>query len=142
MSQAKNGDKVKVHYTGKYEGGEVFDTSREREPFEFTLGQGQVIPGFEKEIEGMDVGQTKTITIPPDEAYGQRREDLQVNVNRTEFPEDIKPEVGQQLQMKKPDGNIINVTVADVQEETVTLDANHPLAGKTLTFEIELLEVA
>ena len=142
MGQAKNGDKVKVHYTGKFESGEVFDTSREREPFEFTLGQGQVIPGFEKEIEGMEIGQTKTITIPPDDAYGQRREDLQVNVNRTEFPEDIKPEVGQQLQMKKPDGNIINVTVADVQEEVVTLDANHPLAGKTLTFEIELLEVA
>lgn len=142
MSQAKNGDKVKVHYTGKYESGEVFDSSREREPFEFTLGQGQVIPGFEKEIEGMEIGETKTITIGPDEAYGQRREEMQVNVNKSDFPDDIKPEIGQQLQMKKPDGNIINVVVASVEDETVTLDANHPLAGKTLVFEIELLDVA
>lgn len=142
MGQVKNGDKVKVHYTGKFKSGEVFDSSREREPFEFTLGKGEVIPGFEKGIEGMEIGQIKTITLQPEEAYGPRREDLQVSVKKTDFPDDLKPEVGQQLQMKKPDGNIINVTVANIQNETVTLDANHPLAGKTLIFDVELLAVA
>ena len=141
MAQAKNGDTVKVHYTGKLEDGSVFDSSRERDPLEMKIGAGRVIPGFEKGVDGMEVGATRTITIEPDEAYGHRRDELTVEVNRNDFPEDITPEVGQYLQIKQPDGSLVDVQVSDVQENIVTLDANHPLAGKTLTFEIELVEI-
>jgi len=142
MSQAKSGDKVKVHYTGKFEDGEVFDSSEGREPLEFTLGQGNVIPGFDNGIMGMEVGGKKSMTISPDDAYGQRRDDLVLEVKKTDFPENISPEIGQQLQMTRPDGQAVNVVITDMKEETVTLDANHPLAGKTLVFDVELVEVA
>jgi len=138
---AKGGDTVKIHYTGKLEDGTVFDSSRDREPFELTLGSGSTIPGFENGIIGMALGDTKTITIPPEEAYGPRRDDLVMTISKDEFPSDITPSVGQQLQMRHPSGNVMNVTITDVMQDSVTLDANHALAGKTLIFEVELMEI-
>ncbi len=142
MPEAKSGDKVKVHYTGKLEDNTVFDSSKDRPPLEFTIGSGSIIPGFENAVIGMQTGESKTFTIPPDEAYGQPRDELKMEVKKSDFPEDITPEVGQQLQMKRADGNVINVVVAEMEDDKVTLDANHPLAGKTLTFDIELVEIA
>jgi peptidylprolyl isomerase len=139
---AKEGDTVKVHYTGKLEDGTIFDSSREREPFELTIGSGMTIPGFENGIVGMAVGDTTTITIPPEEAYGPRRDELVTTISRDQIPPNITPEVGQQLQMQHPNGSIINVTITDVRPDSVTFDANHPLAGKTLIFEIELMEIS
>lgn len=141
MSQAKEGDAVKVHYTGKLEDGTVFDTSREREPLNVNLGSGEVIPGFEKGIVGMAVGESKTLKLGPDEAYGQKRPDLVVDVAKANFPDHITPTVGERLQVKQPDGSVINVQVAEIKDETVTLDANHPLAGETLVFDVELVEI-
>jgi len=141
MSKVKDGDTVKVHYTGKLENGDVFDSSREREPFEFTVGNKAVIPGFEKGVVGMGVGDTKTIEIPPEEAYGPKQDELVVVVNKTEFPEDITPSVGQRLQIKQQDGNPVVVTITDLTEDSVTLDANHPLAGYTLFFEVEIVDI-
>ena len=141
MAQAKNGDTVKIHYTGKLEDGTVFDSSDGRDPLEFTLGEGQVIPGFEEAVLGMTANDSKTMTIPSDNAYGPRREEMVVEVDRDQFPPDVAPEVGQQLQMQRPDGQKMVVAVAEVSESTVTLDANHPLAGKDLTFEIKLVEI-
>ncbi len=142
MPQAKSGDKVKVHYTGKLEDNTVFDSSKDRPPLEFTIGSGSIIPGFENAVIGMETGESKTFTVPPDEAYGQPRDELKMEVNKSDFPDDITPEVGQQLQMKRADGNVVNVVVANMEGEKVTLDANHPLAGKALTFDIELVEIA
>ena len=142
MSQAKAGDKVKVHYTGKLENGDVFDSSQGREPLEFTLGQGMVIPGFDEGISGMEVGQKKSLTIEPAQAYGDRREDLEVMIKKNVIPEDIDPKVGLQLQMQNPDGQMINVVITEVNDDDVKLDANHPLAGKTLIFDVELVEIA
>lgn len=141
MAQAKEGDIVKVHYTGKLEDGTVFDTSEERTPLEFTIGSGQIIPGFEQAVVGMEPGETKTATVPPEEAYGQHREDMTIAVERGQFPEDINPEAGQQLQIQQPDGRTAIVVISDVTESTVTLDANHPLAGQPLTFDIELVDI-
>ena len=141
MSKAKNGDKVKVHYTGKFKDGEVFDSSLEREPLEFTIGKGQVIPGFEQAVEGMSPGDTKTTDIPPEKAYGPRHEEMVTEVEKNRFPADMDPKVGQRLQLRQADGKIIRVTVTNVSESKVTLDANHPLAGKDLTFDIKLIEI-
>lgn len=142
MSQAKKDDKVKVHYTGSLEDGTVFDSSRERDPLEFTVGTGQVIPGFENGIIGMTIGDTKTVLIDVDNAYGQVRDDLIIEVEKDDIPADIKPEKGQQLQINQAEGKVIPVTIIDVKEDKIILDANHPLAGKSLTFEIELLEIS
>ena len=141
MSQVKSGDKIKVHYTGKLEDGNVFDSSREREPFEFTVGAGNVIPGFDAGVIGMAAGDQKTVTIEAEQAYGKRRDELVMEVKKDVFPENITPEVGQQLQMDQPDGQAVNVVVSEMKEEMVTLDANHPLAGKTLIFEIEVVAI-
>ncbi|NIM91841.1 MAG: peptidylprolyl isomerase [Candidatus Aminicenantes bacterium] len=143
MAQAKNGDKIKVHYTGKFEDGTVFDTSEERGPLEFTIGEGEVIPGFEKSIVGMEVDEKKTVTISPEEAYGPRREELIWERKKSEFPEGITPAVGKQVgvRLNQPDAPLINAIITDVSEDTVTLDANHPLAGKTLVFDIELVGI-
>ena len=141
MQKAKNGDTVKIHYTGTLENGQVFADSREQQPLEFTLGGGKIIPGIERGIIGMKSGETKTIEIPPEEAYGQRREDLLVEIPKSELPDNIKDAKGQRIQMQKPDGGIIEVTVTEVNENTVSMDANHPLAGQTLYFNLELVEI-
>ena len=141
MTKAENGNTVKVHYTGKLENGEVFDSSQGREPLEFTIGQGQMIPGFEAAVIGMQVGETKSAEkIPADEAYTYH-EELVAEISRDQFPEYITPEVGQQLQAQQSDGQIMVVKVLAFTDETVTLDGNHPLAGKDLYFDLELVEV-
>ncbi len=141
MPQAKPGDRVKVHYTGKLQDGTVFDTSVGREPLQFSLGSGQIIPGFEEAVIGMDEGETKTTEVPPEKAYGPHRDDLVQEVPKEQLPQGFDPEVGQQLQARSADGQVIPVWITDVQDETVILDANHPLAGKELLFDIELVEV-
>lgn len=140
MAEANRGDTVRVHYTGTLEDGQVFDSSQGRDPLEFQLGAGQVIPGFEEAIAGMEPGEEKQVTIPSDDAYGPRREDLVMAVGREQFPEDVTPEVGQQLQMKKGERTFV-VSVQDVAEDRVVLDANHPLAGRDLNFELELVAI-
>lgn len=141
MDSAQTGNVVKVHYTGKLEDGTVFDSSRDREPLEFTLGSGQVISGFEQAVAGMKVGETRSAHISSDDAYGPRRDDLVLEIEREQIPEDIEVEVGTQLQLQQQNGQAVPVTVADVGGENVTLDANHPLAGQDLYFDLELVEV-
>ena len=142
MGQAKKGDTVKVHYTGKLENGEVFDSSKDREPLMFVIGKGNVIPGFEKEVVGMEEGDAKNISLAKEEAYGARQEELVTVVKKSEFPEDITPSVGMRLQMTPQKGNPINFVITAIDEENVTLDANHPLAGQTLIFDIQLVEIS
>ncbi|HHN65998.1 MAG TPA: peptidylprolyl isomerase [Nitrospirae bacterium] len=141
MAKAKEGDTVRVHYSGFLEDGTVFDSSLERDPLEFTIGSGMLIPGFEDAVLGMDVGETKTVQISSDDAYGPRREELVITISREQIPPDIDPVTGQELQVRTPNGMVTNVLVTDVTEDTVTLDANHPLAGKDLIFEIKLVEI-
>ena len=141
MTEAKNGDTVKVHYTGKLDDGAVFDTSTNRDPLQFTIGKDQVIPGFEQTIIGMNPGKSKTTKIPADKAYGPHRKEMVLVVDRNQLPVDLKPEVGQQLQNRQADGRTIRVTITEVSESSVTLDANHPLAGKDLTFDVQLVEI-
>ncbi len=141
MSMAENGNKVKVHYTGKLTDGTVFDSSVEREPFEFTIGQGQVIPGFENGVVGMKVSEKKDVNIPSADAYGDQNKELVFTFPKNDLPQEVSPEVGQQLQMKNQNGQIVNVIIANVDDANIYLDANHPLAGKDLNFEIELLEI-
>jgi peptidylprolyl isomerase len=138
---AKDGDTVKVHYSGTLEDGTVFDTSAGGEPLEFTIGEGMIIPGFEEAVIGMQVEDSKTVNIPADQAYGPHDDNLLIEVDRDELPEGLEPEVGQQLQSMGEDGSITMVTVTDVTDTTITVDANHPLAGEDLTFEIELVEI-
>jgi len=142
MPKVKKNDTVKVHYTGKLVSGEEFDTSKGREPLEFTVGSGQIIPGFEEAVEGMEVNEKKTITLSPDQAYGPVHDQLISEIDRSELPEDITPQIGQTLVATAQDGRQTRVQVTEVQPETVTLDANHPLAGKDLVFDIELVEIA
>lgn len=142
MAQASAGDTVKVHYTGKLEDGTVFDSSRDREPLEFTLDAGQIIPGFEEAVEGMQEGEETTVEIPPEKAYGMHQEEAVMEFPMEQFPEEIDPEVGMQLQLQGTNGQPFPARVVEVGDETVVLDANHPLAGETLTFDIELVEVA
>ena len=141
MAEAKKGDRVKVHYTGKLEDGSVFDSSREREPLEFELGGGMMIKGFDTAVTGMQVGESKTAEIPAGEAYGEHNAEMVIEVPKTQLPPDLKPEVGQQLGMQQPDGQSVPVRVTEVKEESIEIDANHPLAGKDLVFELELVEI-
>ena len=141
MSQAKSGDTVRVHYTGKLDDGTVFDSSAGSEPIEFVIGDHQVIPGFEDGVAGMEVGEAKTITIPFDQAYGAYDEGLLLEVPRAQFPDNITPEVGEALQLRQPDGDVVTVVISNVSDESVTLDANHPLAGEDLTFDLQLAEI-
>jgi len=136
---AGEGDTVKVHYTGTLDDGSVFDSSRQREPLEFTIGQDQVIEGFEQAVTGMQVGETKTVHIPSDQAYGPYRQDLVFNVERGLLPDGTQ--VGQTLEMTQTDGSKLYVTVLEIGQESAILDANHSLAGKDLNFEIELVEI-
>lgn len=140
--EAQAGDRVVVHYTGRFEDGTVFDTSRDESPVEFHLGTGQVIPGFEQAIVGMRPGEQRTARLPPENAYGTPRDDLRFRVPRANLPEGLAPEVGQVLEMRDAEGAAAPVVVVEADAETVTLDANHPLAGRTLVFDIELLNIA
>ncbi len=143
MKRAKNGDKVKVHYKGTLEDGTVFDSSLKRgQPFEFTLGQGRLIKGFEKAVTGMAIGETKTVKVPPDEAYGPRNEDLVRKMEKSKFPPKIEAREGVFVSIRQPDGGVLDAVITEVTDEVVTLDANHPLAGKPLSFEIEMLEIS
>ena len=138
---AKQGDSVKVHYHGTLNDGTVFDSTYEESPLDFTIGEGEIIPGFEQAVEGMDEGEKKNITVEPENAYGEYNERGVVQVPRENLPEDIQPEKGMMLQLNTPEDQVVYVTVTEIDEENVTLDANHPLAGKTLNFDIELLQV-
>lgn len=140
MEAAKPGDRVRVHYTGTLGDGSTFDSSSGREPLEFTVGSGQVIPGFESAVSGMRPGDERTITIPAAEAYGAHRDELVIEVERARLPNDLDPAVGQQLQLSQ-EGQSFMVRVTDVNAEHITLDANHPLAGEDLTFQLQLVEI-
>ena len=141
MAQAQTGDLVKVHFTGRLADGTIFDTSMEREPLEFTLGEGELIPGFEQAVLGMTTGESRTATILADQAYGPHRAERVIDVERHHLPSDLQPELGQRLQMTRPDGTTINVVVTTITETQVTLDANHPLAGHDLIFDLILVEI-
>jgi peptidylprolyl isomerase len=140
MKAAQTGDTVRIHYTGRLDDGQVFDSSEGHEPLEFTLGAGQVIPGFDQAVEGMTEGEEKRVTISAEEAYGPHREEMVLTVDRDELPEGVDPEVGQQYQMSQA-GQTFVVTVTDVTEAAIELDANHPLAGRDLTFDLQLVGV-
>jgi peptidylprolyl isomerase len=142
MAQAKAGDTVRVHYEGQLSDGTIFDSSLEREPIEFILGQDTVIPGFEQAVIGMEVGESKDISIPPEEGFGDYSEDLVVNIEKTILPPDINPELGMQLEVSSEEEETSRVfTIADIAEDSITLDGNHPLAGAEIAFKIELLEI-
>ncbi|MFP1630328.1 peptidylprolyl isomerase [Zhengella sp. ZM62] len=141
MSTAKNGDNVKIHYTGTLADGTKFDSSEGRDPLAFQLGAGQIIPGLEKEIAGMAVGDQKTVTIAADEAYGERDPRQVQQVPRNALPPDLEPQVGMQLQAQTPNGVPVQLIVIEVAEDTITVDANHPLAGHDLTFAVEMVEI-
>ncbi len=141
MTQVKAGDKVRIHYDGTLADGSTFDSSTGRDPLEFTVGSGEIIPGLDKALPGMETGEKKTVEVPCTEAYGERNPEATQSVPRAQVPEDIPLDVGTQLQLQTPEGQAVPVTVAEVNEEQVVLDANHPLAGKDLTFSIELVEI-
>ena len=141
MQQVKKGDTVNVHYHGKLTDGTTFDSSEGREPLQFTAGAGMVIKGFDDAVIDMTIGDKKTVNIPVAEAYGERNDDMIMEFPLTEFPADMKPEPGMELQMGDNSGNIFPVVVTEVRDETVMLDANHPLAGKDLVFDIELVSI-
>ncbi len=141
MNQVKENNTVKVHYTGKLTDGQVFDSSEGREPLEFTVGKGQMIPGFEKGVIDMKINEKKTIKISEDEAYGSVNEDLKQEVQKKELPEDIEPKVGMTLVSKHPSGQEMNLLVTEVKDESIVIDANHPLAGKELIFDLEVVEI-
>jgi len=142
MTHATAGNTVRIHYTGTLEDGSVFDSSEGRDPLEFTVGSGQIIPGLDRAIDGMTAGEQKTVTIPATEAYGEYQAEAKQDVPRDQIPADIPLDPGTMLNMQTPDGRQVPVQVAEVTETTVTLDANHPLAGKDLTFAVELVSVA
>jgi peptidylprolyl isomerase len=141
MSAAKSGDTVRIHYTGKLEDGTQFDSSEGRDPLEFALGGGQVIPGFDNAVEGMAVGDRKSVTIQPEEAYGPRHDQLIQDVPRNQLPDDMTPAVGMELQAQNETGEVMRFAVTAVDDESITVDGNHPLAGKALNFDIELVEI-
>jgi FKBP-type peptidyl-prolyl cis-trans isomerase 2 len=141
MAQVKSGDKVKVHYHGKLTNGETFDSSEGREPLEFEVGSGMVIKGFDDGVTGMNVGDKKTINIPYDEAYGPRNPEMMIEMPKDRFPKDMELEVGMPLLMSDGQGQQYQVIITDIKEDAVMLDANHPLAGKDLVFDLELVEI-
>jgi peptidylprolyl isomerase len=142
MEQVEDGKTIKIHYTGRLDDGTVFDSSREREPLEFTMGNGGLIKGFEDAVRGMTIGEVKTIRIVSGEAYGPYRDDLVMSVNKAQLPPDIDARQGVVLSLRHPNGGTIDALISEVTDDSVTLDANHPLAGEDLTFELELVEIA
>lgn len=141
MTQVKSGDTVRIHYTGTLGNGETFDSSQGREPLEFTVGSGQIIPGLDKALPGMEVGEKKQVQVPCSEAYGESDPNARQAVPRDQIPADIPVDPGTRLQMQTPQGQVLPVTVVECTDQEVTLDANHPLAGQDLTFDIELVDV-
>jgi peptidylprolyl isomerase len=141
MKKAKTGDSVRVHYTGKLENGEVFASTKNSPPLELAIGSNSIIPALERSIVGMEVGDEREVKVLPEEAFGLRREELVVQVRKSDFPQITEPSVGQQLQFKHPDGDFINVVITDMNQQTITMDANHPLAGETLFFDVELVDI-
>lgn len=141
MKTAQKGDTVRVTYTGKLNDGTVFDTSEGKDPLEFVLGEEAMIPGFERAVDGMTVGESRIVTIAADEAFGQRRDEMIIQVNKEQIPEDLDTAVGQRLQIQDSTGSSLIVTIVEITESTVTLDANHILAGQDLTFELQLEEI-
>jgi len=142
MTKIKDGAHVKVHYTGKLDDGTVFDSSEGRDPLAFTIGKGMMIPGFEKGVLDMGINDEKTITIQPEEAYGEVREDMIAEIPSSQLPPDLKPQLGMELMSQSPDGQQITVRIKEVKAESVVIDANHILAGKELTFDIKVVEIA
>ena len=142
MTQAKSGDTVKVNYTCRTADGPVFDSNQDDEPLKFQLGAGQLIRGFEQSIFGMQPGERKTVDLQPEEAYGERREDMVMAIERANIPTDVDLEVGRRLYLHRQDGQPVEVTLTEVTESQVVVDANHPLAGHAVTFDIELVEIA
>lgn len=140
MSRAKQGDRVKIHYTKKLESGRIIDTSKEGRGLEITIGR-EIVPLFERGVEGMKVGEKRTIKVPPEKAHGRRLNELILNVSKTRLPKRLSPVPGKKVTLRGPDGNPINARITEIREDTVTIDANHPLAGKSLLFEFELLEI-
>jgi FKBP-type peptidyl-prolyl cis-trans isomerase 2 len=141
MAQVKSGDTIKVHYHGKLTSGETFDSSEGREPLEFEVGSGMVIKGFDDGVTGMNVGEKKTVNIPVDEAYGPRNPEMVIEMPKERFPQDMEIAVGMPLGMSDQNGQQYQVTIVEIKEEVVMLDANHPLAGQDLTFDLELVEI-
>ena len=141
MQQVKSGDKVKVHYHGRLNNGETFDKSEGREPLEFEVGAGMVIKGFDDGVTGMTVGEKKTVNIPADEAYGPKNPDMLIDMPKERFPADMELEVGMPLGMTDNNGQQFQVFIAEIKDDVVILDANHPLAGQDLTFDLELVEI-
>lgn len=141
MQQVKSGDKVKVHYHGRLTSGETFDSSEGREPLEFEVGSGMVIKGFDDGVTGMKVGDKKTVNIAAENAYGEKNSDMLIEYPKAQFPEDIELEVGTQLAMSSASGQQFQVSIAEIKDDVVILDANHPLAGEELIFDLELVEI-
>lgn len=141
MQQAKSGDKVKVHYHGRLTNGETFDSSEGRQPLEFEVGSGTVIKGFDDGVTGMKVGDKKTINIPAESAYGEKNPDMLIEYPRSQFPEHIELQLGTDLMMSSASGQQFQVKIADIKDDVVVLDANHPLAGEELIFDLELVEI-
>lgn len=141
MAQVKSGDKIKVHYHGKLTNGETFDSSAGREPLEFEVGSGMVIPGFDDGVTGMSVGEKKTINIPFAEAYGPKNPEMVIEMPKDRFPADMQVEIGMPLMMSDQQGQQFQVTIVEIKEDAVMLDANHPLAGQDLIFDLELVEI-
>jgi peptidylprolyl isomerase len=140
--KVQNGDKIKVHYTGKYEDGQVFDSSVDRDPLEVEVGTAQVIRGFEDALVGMEKGEKKTVTIPPEQGYGQHDPALLIEIPNSNVPENMTPEVGMKLRLTDDKGKSVLVVVKEIGENSIKLDANHPLAGKVLVFDLELINIA
>jgi len=141
MSQAKAGNSVKIHYTGTLDDGTQFDSSAGRDPLAFELGSGQVIPGFDKAVDGMAVGESKTVNIPAEDAYGPHQPAMVQDVPKSALPDDLEPAEGMGLQAQGPDGQLVNLVITEVKDDSITVDGNHPLAGKALNFDIELVSI-
>jgi peptidylprolyl isomerase/FKBP-type peptidyl-prolyl cis-trans isomerase SlpA len=141
MKTAQKGDTVTVHYTGKLKDGSVFDSSEGRDPLEFKIGEGRIIPGFEEAVVGMEPEAKRTVEVPPEQGYGQHQDGMTKQFSKDQLPDDITPQVGQRLQLTSPEGQVMEVHISAMDDDTITIDANHPLAGKTLTFDIQLISI-